>query len=82
MSENVKLNLTRIAVVLSILGGAVALGRTLIVDPDRVAAVEHRQTALEARQTDLEKQFIASREMLIRIDENAKALREMAKERR
>lgn len=72
MSEVLKINLTRMGVLLGVVLGAVSLARAFYVSPDRVGVIERRVTLLE-------EQVASSRELLVRIDENVKALKEARK---
>ena len=69
MSEKVQLNLTRLGLAVGIVGGIIGIGGTFIVLPYRLEAAEKRITSLE-------EQVSSSRELLVRIDENVKALKE------
>lgn len=72
MSEKIQLNLTRLGLIVGISGGIIGMGGTFIVLPYRLEAAEKRITALE-------EQVASSRELLVRIDENVKALKEARK---
>jgi len=72
MSEKVQLNLTRLGLAVGICGGIIGMGGTFIVLPYRLEAAEKRITSLE-------EQVSSSRELLVRIDENVKALKEARK---
>ena len=69
MSEKVQLNLTRLGLAVGLVGGIIGIGGTFVVLPYRLEAAEKRITALE-------EQVASSRELLVRIDENVKALKE------
>jgi len=69
MSERVQLNLTRIGLLVGMIGGAIGIGGTFFVMPYRIEAAERRISSLE-------EQVASSRELLVRIDENVKALKE------
>lgn len=72
MSEKIQLNLTRIGLLVGMVGGAIGIGGTFVVLPYRLEAAEKRITSLE-------EQVASSRELLVRIDENVKALKEARK---
>jgi hypothetical protein len=69
MSERIQLNLTRLGLAVGIFGGIIGIGGTFVVLPYRLEAAEKRITSLE-------EQVASSRELLVRIDENVKALKE------
>lgn len=69
MPEKVQLNLTRIGLVLGVCGGIIGMGGTFVVMPYKVEAAEKRIAILE-------EQVATNRELLVRIDENVKALKE------
>lgn len=65
----VKLNMTRLSVVLAVLLGVVSLLGAWLILPYRVGEAEKRIVTLEANDR-------TQQEILIRIDENVKLLRE------
>ena len=69
MSEKIQLNLTRLGLAVGICGGIIGVGGTFVVLPYRLESAERRISALE-------EQVASSRELLVRIDENVKALKE------
>lgn len=69
MSEKIQLNLTRLGLAVGIIGGIIGIGGTFVVLPYRLEAAEKRIGVLE-------EQVSSSRELLVRIDENVKALKE------
>ena len=69
MSDEVKLNLTKLGVVVGVLAGVVGLLGAWFILPYRMNAAEAKIVSLEAR---IEQQSA----LLIRIDENVKQLKE------
>jgi type VI protein secretion system component VasK len=81
MSDDVKINLTRLAVVLGVIAAVVGLFGAWITLPTRMEAAERKQETFEVR---VERRLDATeaearqqREILIRIDENVKELRRL-----
>lgn len=79
MSEEVRLNLAKVGTVVSVLAGLAALLGAWGVLPYRVAAAEERMAAAEAKIATLQAELRDTREILIRIDENVKALKDARK---
>lgn len=79
MSEDVKLNLTRLGVIIGILAALTALLGSFFILPYRVEASEKRQDAFESKTDNRfsanEAEQKQQRDILIRIDENVKELR-------
>ncbi|MBX3751389.1 MAG: hypothetical protein KF897_15025 [Opitutaceae bacterium] len=80
VSGDVKINLTRLSVVLAVIAGIAAFAGAWFVLPYRVDAAEKTAAEFAVR---VERRFEATeaeqrqqREILIRIDENVKALKE------
>lgn len=71
MSDETKENISRAATILGILSTVAALAGAWFILPYRVGAAERRIEQLETEQR-------AARELLVRIDENVKALKERA----
>ena len=67
MPEQLKLNLTRIGIMISIALGLGSLLTGFFSYPTRLAAVESKISAMES-------EFRTNRELLVRIDENVKIL--------
>lgn len=67
-----KLNLNKLGLLVSIAGGIIVLAQTFLVVPYRLEVAENHIVALE-------KEVRISRELLVRIDENVKALKEAIK---
>lgn len=65
----IKINVNRIATALAVVSGLVALAGAWFLLPYRVDAVERRTSAVEKKLDD-------QQQLLIRIDENVKLLRE------
>lgn len=70
-----KVNLTRVGVIIGILGGLATLLSGFSAWPGIPARVD----TLERRQTAVEKQVEENQRVLIRVDENVKFLREQTK---
>jgi hypothetical protein len=68
-SPEFKINLTRIALPLAVISGLVALAGAWLLMPYRLDAVEKRTTVVETK-------LDAQQQLLIRIDENVKQLKE------
>lgn len=75
MSDSSKAALARAGAVIGILTGGVLLYSALGVNPNRVDVVERRLDALESKME-------TSRELLVRIDENVKQVKEQIKQQR
>ena len=79
-SDDVKLNLTKLGVIIAALAGIAGLAGAWFILPYRMDAAEKKQENFEVRvdrrfeSTDAEAR--AQREILIRIDENVKQLKE------
>lgn len=78
-SQDVKLSLGRVSLVLAVLLGAAGLFGAWFILPYRMEAAEKAQASFEAK-TELrfdrtENEARQQREILIRIDENVKALK-------
>lgn len=80
-TDEVKINLTRLAVVIGVLASIVGLFGAWITLPSRMEAAEKKQEVFEVR---IERRLEATeaearqqREILIRIDENVKELRRL-----
>lgn len=67
MPEQLKINLTRVGITVSIVLGLGSLLTGFFSYPVRLAAVESKITAMES-------EFRANRELLVRIDENVKII--------
>lgn len=78
-SSDVKINLTRLSVILAVVGALFALAGAWFVLPYRVEAAEKAHAILEnkveLRFQSTEAEARQQREILIRIDENVKQLR-------
>lgn len=74
MSDSAKAFFARAGTLIGILTGVVVLYSTLGVNPNRVEVVERRLDTLEAKME-------ASRELLVRIDENVKQVKEQIRQR-
>ena len=68
-SGDIKINLNKVAVAVAVVSGLVALAGAWFMLPYRVDAVERRTTAVEQK-------LDAQQQLLIRIDENVKQLKE------
>lgn len=71
MTDHIRLNLSKAAAVIGVVGGAAGIVATAVLMP-------YRMNAAEERIKNLETQVSESRELLVRIDENVKALKERA----
>lgn len=74
MSDSAKAFFARAGTLIGILTGVVVLYSTLGVNPNRVEVVERRLDTLEAKME-------TSRELLVRIDENVKQVKEQIRQR-
>jgi hypothetical protein len=84
--SDIKINLTRLAVVIGVLAGIIGVFGAWITLPSRLEAAEKKQEIFETR---VERRFEATedfarkqQEVLIRIDENVKELRRMQRANR
>ena len=75
MSEQIRLNMTRIGIVVAILGGLAGLISAGMAVPNAIATHGRDIASHDVRISSLERQLAESRELLVRIDENVKALK-------
>jgi sensor domain CHASE-containing protein len=68
-TSSMKIDLTRLALPLAVISGLVALAGAWLLLPYRLEAVEKRTTVVEQK-------LDAQQQLLIRIDENVKQLKE------
>lgn len=85
-AQDVRVNFTRLGVILGVVAAIMALAGAWVVLPYRVEAAEKAQASFEAK---VERRFEATeaearqqREILIRIDENVKELRRLQRANR
>ncbi len=74
MSDSAKAFFARAGTLIGIMTGVVLLYSSLGVNPNRVEVVERRLDVLESKME-------TSRELLVRIDENVKQVKEQIKQR-
>jgi hypothetical protein len=75
-SGDITLNVTRAGVVVALMVGAAGILSPWFVFPYRIEAAEKRQEVAERRADAMERELSSMRDVLIRIDENVKVLKE------